>query len=49
MHKLTTHGVALLCSGPQFWHSGQTPPYRDGMLACIICFSFAIVLLIVLR
>lgn len=35
--------------GPQFWHSGQTPPYRDGMLACIICFSFAIVLLIILR
>ena len=41
--------IACKCSGPQFWHIGQDPPYRDGFLACIICFSCAIALFIILR
>ena len=36
-------------SGPQFWHIDQRPAYRDGFLACIICFSCAIALFLILR
>jgi len=53
--RITTNAMVFLAYGsgnalgPTFWKFGQTPPFKDGMLTCLICFSAAICILLVLR
>lgn len=53
--RITTNVMVFLAYGagnslgPTFWKFGQNPPFRDGMLTCLICFTATICILLILR